>query len=99
MYTYNDAFPGWICDTCQTWNKLMPWLYSCLQIKYFSFTPYMPIGDMDKWIKKAVKIFHFQQLTDHCVKPFHPLLQILKKTFIKKSQIWKNGFGSAQVLS
>ena len=51
-YTDNYIFPGWIADTCRMWNKLMPWLYLCLRIKDFSFTTYIPEGDIKKWKKE-----------------------------------------------
>ena len=50
-YADNYKFPGWIADMCCTWNKLMPWLYSCIRMKDFSFISYIPVGDMKKWNK------------------------------------------------
>ena len=51
-YSKSNKFPGWIADTFRTWNKLMPWLYSCIRFQKFGFCDYVPVGNVTKW-KKA----------------------------------------------
>jgi len=65
MYSSENKFPGWVADTFRTWNKLMPWFYSCLSQTSFEHTPFQPPNlDWKKWTKPILASFLKSRLID-----------------------------------